>query len=346
MTPEEKLKQIRANLQKGEETRSDEAMHTDNTGNGKEFVPSDLASQVINSIRNSDTFMSKLSAPIVMPTPIYTLPIEGWDPTRYATNEQGDVPANAVTTSKAGTGAITLTAKKYSTSVYASSELDEDSIVNIKSYLAEKFSKSYIELLDNIRYNGDTETGATGNVNSDDWAPTAGSYFLHQDGLVKRAIANTKTLNVGSLSLSTIRSMRQMMWLKGAKPSELILVPTLDVYYNMLNMTQAETMEKFWGRATVTNGVLTAIDGIEVMPTSLLANAEADGKISTTPANNVKGRILLVYKPDLMHGFRRNLNIYTEFLPHLDQFRFTGHFRYATQVKDTDNTVLGINVTV
>ena len=68
---------------------------------------------------------------------------------------------------------------------------------------------------------------------------------------------------------------------------------------------------KVWGRATVVNGTLSAIDGIEVLPTSLISNAEADGKMSSvTPANNTLGRALLVYKPDLIHGFKRFTSIY------------------------------------
>lgn len=83
-------------------------------------MPSDLASQVINTVRNMNTFVSKLAAPIVMPTPTYTIPVEGGDQTRYATSEQANVTATAVTTSKVGTGDVVLVAKKYSSSVYAS----------------------------------------------------------------------------------------------------------------------------------------------------------------------------------------------------------------------------------
>lgn len=111
-------------------------------------------------------------------------------------------------------------------------------------------------------------------------------------------------------------------------------------------MGQAETVEKFGGRATVVNGTLSAIDGIEVLPTSLLGNAEADGKISTTSSNNTTGRMLLVYKPDLIHGFKRGLQVFTEYLPEYDQFRFTGHVRYALKIKSTDSVACAINVTI
>lgn len=74
---------------------------------------------------------------------------------------------------------------------------------------------------------------------------------------------------------------------------------------------------------------------------------EADGKISfDTPANNVKGRIVLAHLPSMVHGFKRNLKIFTEYLPQYDQFRFTGHLRYAINVVGTDSVAYGYNVTV
>jgi len=119
-----------------------------------------------------------------------------------------------VTTSKAGTDEVVLVAKKYSTSVYASGELDDDSIVNINTFLGDKFAKSYKELLDGVVVNGDVVTASTGNVNSDDGAPTAGTYYLHQDGLVKTAITNSATVNAGALDLADIRGMRKLLGLK------------------------------------------------------------------------------------------------------------------------------------
>ena len=345
LTREQKLEALKKSVA-GLETRANESMSTGQDGYGQDFVPSDLASTIIEKVRNQDTFVSKLSAPITMSSPTYTIPVEWSDPTWVATSENANVTGTAVTTSKAGTDDVTLTAKKYSASVYASGELDDDSIINIRSFLGDKMSKSYAELLDSVWYNGDTTTAGTGNVNSDDGAPASGSYYLHQDGLIKSAIDNSATVNAGALELADVRSMRKSMGLKWLNPNDLLLVPSTDVYFKLLGLTQAETMEKFWGRATVVNGTLAAIDGIEVLSTSLIGNAEADGKISTTPANNTTGRMLLVYKPDLVHGFKRGLQVFTEYLPEYDQFRFTAHVRYAINVKAADSVSCAINVTI
>lgn len=329
------------------ETKANEAMTTGQDGYGQDFVPTDLASYVLETVRNADTLMSKLPTPIVMPSPTYTIPVEWADPTWYATSEQADVTATAVTTSKAGTSDIVLTAKKFSTSVYASGELDEDSIINIRSYLGDKFAKSYGELLDNVILNGDTETGATGNVNMDDQAPTAWSYFLHLDGVRKSALTNSKDVNAGTLDVADIRSARALMGIKGVDPKNLVLAMDLSTYYKILGLGQVETIEKFGGAATIVNGVLKAIDGIEILATSLMGLTEADGKKSyDTPANNTLGQAVLIYKPDMLTGFRRNLSVFTEYLPQYDQYRFTGHVRFALKIRSTDSCAMIRNITV
>lgn len=329
------------------EIKSNESMSTGQDGYGQDFVPTDLAGFIISEVRNKSTLMSKLPTPIVMPSATYTIPVEGADPTWYATSENANVTGTAVTTSKAGTNDLVLTAKKFSTSVYASGELDEDSIINIKQYLGDKFAKSYADLLDNVILNGDTTTAATGNVNMDDEAPTAGSYFLHLDGARKAAITNSKTVNAGTLDVADIRSARALLGLKGLDPSQLVLCMDLATYYKILSLGQVETIEKFGGAATIVNGVITAIDGIEILGTSLLGKTEADGKISfDTPANNTLGQAILIYKPDMYTGFKRNLSIFTEYLPEYDQYRFTGHVRFALKIKSTDSVASLINITV
>lgn len=342
----EKLAKIKNSLA-GIETRSNESMSTGQDGYGQDFVPTDLASTIIAKVRDGDTLMSKLSAPIAMSSSTYTIPVEGGDPTWVATSENANVTGTAVTTSKAGTNDTTLVAKKYSTSVYSSGELDDDSIINIRNYLGDKMWKSYAELLDKCILHGDTTTGATGNVNSDDGAPAAGSYYLHQNGLFYNSITTaTNTINAGTLDLADFRDARKALGIKGLNPNDLLFIPSTDVYYKLLGLGQVETIEKFGGRATVVNGVLSAIDGIEVLPLSYVGNAEADGKISATPANNTLGRGILVYKPDVLTGFKRNLQVFTEYLPEYDQFRFTAHVRFALKVLATDSCVALRNITL
>lgn len=165
--------------------------------------------------------------------------------------------------------------------------------------------------------------------------------------MFKSAITtNSKTVNAGTLDVADFRAARALLGNKGLDPTKLQLVFDTATYYKILGLGQVETIEKFGGRATIVNGVLTAIDGIEILPLSYVGKAEADGKVSTTPGNNTLGRGLLVYKPDVLTGFKRNLQVFTEYLPEYDQFRFTAHVRFAVKVRAADSCAALINITV
>lgn len=331
---------------RGVETRSNESMSSGQSGSGSEYVPSDLSSQIIYSIRDKKSLFSLLPSALTMPTDTWNIPVEGDDMTWYATSENTDVPGTAVPTSKAGTAKLVLDAKKYSASVYLSGELDEDSIVAIRPLLVKKFGDSFTKMLDSAILLGDTVTAGTGNINSDDAAPASGSYYLHADGLVKKARTNSKTKDIGTLDLADIRDMRNQLGVKGLDPSDLLMVVDSGTYFKLLGLAEVLTMDKYGVQATVVNGVLVAIDGIQVLPLSYFGLTEADGKASATPASNTKGRIVMIHKPSFYHGFKRQLQIVTEYLPRTDQFCLTAHVRYAHNINGTDTVSYGFNATV
>jgi hypothetical protein len=126
----------------GIEKKSNEAMSSAQSGYGDEFVPTEMASEVIKLARQEGTLFSKIPSGniIEMPSQPYELPVEGGDPTFYNTSEQTNVTGTAVTTSKAATAKVTLTAAKFSASVYLSGELDDDAKIagGIQNYVQTK----------------------------------------------------------------------------------------------------------------------------------------------------------------------------------------------------------------
>lgn len=330
------------------ETRANEAMSTGQAGSGADYVPSDFSSQIIMAARDKKSLFSLLPSALTMPTDTWNIPVEGDDMTWYATNENADVAGTSVPTSKAGTSKVVLDSKKYSASVYLSGELDEDSIISIRPLLVKKFGDSFTKMLDSAILLGDTVTAGTGNINSDDAAPASGSYYLHADGLVKKARSASKTKDIGTLDLTDIRDLRNQLGVKGLEPSELLAVVDTSTYFKLLSLAEVLTMDKFGVQATVVNGVLVAVDGIQILPLSYFGLTDADGKYTTTSpsTNNTKGRIVLLHKPSFYHGFKRQLQIVTEYLPRTDQFCLTAHVRYAHNVVGTDSISYGYNVTV
>lgn len=354
-TPAEAQKDILKILDAlGMESKSNEAMTSTQAGYGDEFVPEDLAQSVIEKARDQSVILTKLPSENIfdpMPTQPYDVPVEGGDPTFYATSESANVAATEYSNSKAGTDKLQLSAKKYTAITYLSGEVDEDARIagGMRAYVENKMAKAFAELIDKAWINGDTTTASTGNVNSDDGAPTAGTYYLHQDGLIKSAFADSATANVGTLDTADFKKARKQLGLLGANPAELLWLFNLETYYELLTIAQLETQEKIGSAATISNGVVEKIQGINVAMHSGFGKAEADGKQSTTGSNNTLGRFLLVHLPSLYFGWRRKMKVVIEYLPRVDQFAIIAHSRFAIKVAKPSSQVpvsLGYNITL
>lgn len=345
LSNEDKLALIKSTLNASVETKGD-AMDTAESGAGSDFIDTGMASTVLQKVRDAQSLLGKLPTPMIMPTSSYVLPTEWADPTFYATAENTAWPWTEYASSNAGTSTITLVAKKFTAITYLSGELDEDTIVSIRPYIETKIANAYVELLDKGIINGDTVTASTGNVNLDDATPTAWSYFLHLDWLRKSAITNGNTVNAGTLDSTDFRAARQKLGRKGLNPSKLLWVLSADVYYKILGLTQVETIEKFGTGATFVNGVLQAVDWIEIITNGDVPNTEADWKVSTTAGNNTLGTAILVYKEDIITGFKRELKTNVEYLPEVDQFRISAHTRFALTIRGTDSVASLINITI
>ena len=116
-------------------------------------------------------------------------PIEGTDPQVYFVSETSDEAhlslgsGNPLPDSKIGSGKVPLVAKKLALRVGFSSELVEDSIIPVLNIYREQAMRALADAIDHVLLNGDTETGSSGNINSDDGAPTSSSPYLAMDGL-------------------------------------------------------------------------------------------------------------------------------------------------------------------
>jgi HK97 family phage major capsid protein len=335
----------------GMQKKSNESMSSAQASYGDEFVPTEMAAEVIKKARDESRVLAALPSSnlIDMPTNPYQFPLEGADPTFYYTGENTDVTGTAVTTSKAGTSNLTFTAKKFSASVYLSGELEEDAKIagGIRQYVTDKLGEAYGELADKALILGDTVTAGTGNINSDDGAPSAGSYYLAFDGLVKTARTNSLTTDAGTLDTGDFMKARSLLGgKKGANPSKLLFIMNPETYFKAMQLAQVETMEKFGSAATIENGVLKAIYGVPVVVNSDFGLTEADGKVSTTPANNTKGRFACIYTPKVYVGWRRRLKLTVRYLEEYDQWRIVAHTRMCAVIAETDSVSYAYDITV
>jgi phage head maturation protease len=214
--------------------KADELSYSTQAGYGDEWVPDLWSAQIWHKARTDNTLLPLFQA-IEMPSNPFEMPIEGTDPTVYYVAETANESqltlgsGNPIADSKIGSGKVQLNAKKLALRVGFSSELVEDSIVPVLNIYREQAMRAIADAMDDVLLNGDTETGATGNINSDAAAPAAGSVFLALNGLRKQPLVTTTANKVdmgnAAPTLAKLREARFKLAHKySARPTDLAWV--------------------------------------------------------------------------------------------------------------------------
>jgi HK97 family phage major capsid protein len=277
---------------------ANEVLGETNTGFGKEWVEEViLSAELIERLQANDSLLVGATIKL-MEGKSLDVPVKGKKVRMSLTTELLNAPTggstNATQVKKLGTPKITLNANEMKITIYYSDTLLEDSVVAMAEYVMSEIADAYETSIHEVLLNGDTATGANTNINIIDANTSAlpdgdKTDLLSANGIRKLAFTNSATVDAGgNLAVENIRSARAKMGVKGLDPSKLRLVPDMQTYQDLLNLTEVETIEKFGASATITNGTLSAIDGIKIVNREEMLRATANGKISATPANNTK----------------------------------------------------------
>lgn len=327
-------------------TNANETMSTGQAGFGQEFVEEVvLASELIERLQVGS---SLLEGAVIhqMSGRKQDFPVRGAKIRMVGTDENPNAPTGGAVTGenkKAKTAKITLEAETLIITVYFSDELLEDSVINIAEYVMGEITAAYETSVHEILLNGDVDTGATTNINIIDGNTSAlpdgnKTDFLKFDGVRKIALTKGATVNAATaIGIDHIRAARAKMGVKGLDPSKLRIVPDLATYFDLMNLTEVETIEKFGDAATVKNGVLVALDGIQIANREEMRQATATGEISATAGNNVLGQMAIIHMPSVHVGIRRGLTTETSRYAEEQLSGVTGSARIALKLDDTQN---------
>ena len=327
------------------------ALSSTGTNAGDEWVPTFASSELWRDVHLETAVAAALDR-VAMPTNPYTLPTLDSDATWKSASSEN----TAVTASDINTGAATLTAVKLMSEQDFSTETTEDSIIPVVPAIRASLVRRAAQTIDDLIVSGDTETGATGNVNLDDAAPTAGDFFLALSGMRKFCITtNTGQVSnvAAALSTTNITTIRGLLGRYGAKPSDLRFVAGQATLNTMYDIASVRTVDVYGPNATIVQGELARFFGIpilsyEAIPLLTSDKVEADGKASTTASNNTLGWLLLFNRQGWRLGFRRELVIESWRDIKKDQNVLVASFRMALIPSGiaTIHTAIGRNVTV
>jgi HK97 family phage major capsid protein len=334
--------------------KSDELMHTENTAYGSEWVPDIWSSELWRKARAENVILP-LFRVIEMPSNPFELPISGTDPTVYyvpETQDEDDLTlagaGNPIPDSQIGSGKVTLTAKKLALRVGFSAELVEDAAIPLIALYREQALRVMADAIDHVLLNGDTEDGATGNINSDDAQPSSTAKYLAFDGLRKLPLV-TNTANAldanGTPSVSLLRTARFLMQARySLRPKDCAWIVDGSTYAKLLSDTSLATVDKFGPHATVLTGEIAKVDGVPVLVSAEMPLTQADGKADTS--GNTKGQGICVYRPGWVVGYRRRVAATMNYLPYYDAYQMVATVRLAFVNFDTEVASALYNITV
>lgn len=290
-------------------------MGTGKSAEGQELVPDEVfAKETIDIVPKYGTFLGDLpgnhSRGGARLPKVAKVPLLG-DAGFFSAGSEKSSGAFAVSAgSTVATGELTITQAKYTMKIDVTDELDTFSAYpkQLKSALQNRVASSLARTIEALIINADAETGATGNVNSDDGAPTAGTYYLNADhGIRELAINNSYTVNCGTLDITDFTSIMAKVGDFASNPADCIWIFNRETYLKAMALSDFADASKRGAGATTGGTAITNVFGSDVYINKDVPKTEADGKVSTTAGNNTLGQVLYAWKPGIQFGFGKDL---------------------------------------
>lgn len=359
------MKDILKLLQKmgalGLETKANEVMHTGNSAAGAEFIPLEEFKQgIIDIVPQRSTFLQLLPGNHGSNLPKkYTSAVLGLSAgdllfekkAEWTTGTAGQTEDDH-SQQKVATKQVSIEQASFIAEVDISDNQLRYNAANTEEYVKQALAAGMAFTVESVIINGDSETGATGNVNLDDAAPNAKKYYLALDhGVRERAINGSYTRNVGTLALDDYAALQAIHGQYATNPDDLLFVQSIHVTQKTKLISELLTKDKAGENATVIKGLMPTVLGTSILTHRAVPKTEADGKVSTTAGNNTLGQIVSVYKPAVQYGFGQDFTLEVVRVPGYG-WRLVATFDFGFMIIDseaslTDPTVAaGINVTI
>lgn len=344
--------------------KANELMQATLASFGDEWVGAMYSQQLWEKIRLS-TFVADMIRGIEVPQGMesITIPIEGGGFTFYKVGEAKDEgtsgwPNATITSSKAGTGKVTLTPKKLGARALWSGEMEEDSLIPFVGWLRDSAVTDGSEHLESLVIDGDTATAAAANINNGGTGdvPVTNAYYTTFDGFRKLAlVTNTANSRLGGVLVDTdFLNTVKLMGAAGVNAldrDKIGIIIDANINWTSLTLAALKTRD-LNSNPTIENGQLTRIYGYNVKPNAHMHKASANrltnavGKIDqVTPANNTKGAILAVRWDQWLFGWKRRMKMETTRIARADATEITLTMRLDLVPRDNEAAATTYNLT-
>lgn len=317
--------------------RAIRAMDTAESGFGSQLVGAQYVGELWDAPRRLGRVFPLIDS-FEMTDPTAYLPVEVDIPEMLFVSENTANNSSEYATSKTGSQRVQVDAKKFVIHQMWSGEMDEDSIIPFIPFLRRQAALSVAHYADSLVLNGDNTNAATGNINLDDADPADTKHYLAFDGIRHAALIDNTANRVdvaGAITLAQLNGLRALMvdetrlvdWGHPTNPDDLVYVSDPFTADKIAMFDEYLTVDKYGPQATVFNGEAGRVLGHRHISTIAQPRTEADGRSSTTAANNIKGQVTAFNTRGFKVGWRRRVMVESERLPARDQTRIVYSMR-------------------
>lgn len=315
------------------------AMDSAESGFGQQLIGAQYAADLWEAARPLSRVFSLVDT-FEMTAPTAYLPVEVDIPEMLFVGESTSSTAftSPYATSPTGSQRVQVDAKKFVIHQVWSGELEEDSIIPFLPFLRRQAALAIAHYSDSLILNGDTVNAATGNINLDDADPADTKHYLAFDGLRKIGLVNNTANSLslgGAVTYAQLRAQLGRMidtarfvdWGHPIRPEDVVYITDPKTAEAIAQLDEVLTVDKYGPQATVLTGELMRVGRNPLLSSMAMSLTEADGKVSTTAANNTKGQVVCANMRGLKAGWRRRVKVETERLIGSDQSRIVYSLR-------------------
>ena len=312
----------RGQLSQAQYTRAVRAMDTAESGFGQQLIGAQYVNELWRGAQ-AEARVFNLIRKFDMTAPTAYLPVQATLPVVKYVGESTVANAARYASTKTGSNRVQVDAKKLIMLQIWSYELDEDSLVPMVTFLREEAMRSWAHHMDSILLNGDTTDAATGNINLDDANPDNDLFYLAFDGIRHAGLVdntNNRKDVAGALTIDEFRSQKGRMldapfkhdWSHPNDVDDLVYVADPETADAVSFLDEALTFDKIGERATMLTGQQARILNHPLIASMDISKTEADGKVSTTAANNVKGQLVAFNRRGYVVGTKSQMQVETD----------------------------------
>lgn len=287
---------------------------------GFEWIPTIVSDSYIDEF-NLERKVSGLFTEVKMPSNPYKWPVLSAGAIARRTGVATAINKQTFNTDKT----IQFDAEKLASRYELPEELNEDSAPDVIKAIRQELMEGQEKALEIAILEGDKEGDlhhfsqlpdvAGGTTIASILAETPETAFHGiRTRLVAAGLALTSVDSGGNaVSETELSAARGKMGKFGVDPSQLVLISGPKVYNQLIQLDDVRTIEQYGGQATVLTGELAKYEGMPVIVSEYLREDLGAAAVNTsTPANNVKGSILIVNRKRWFLGLRRAIQVKVE----------------------------------